>query len=47
MVVEKKMKKAGGETLKCDVHNFMRGSLFVAENPYAVITDSDGKYRTS
>ncbi|MGZ6035467.1 MAG: carboxypeptidase regulatory-like domain-containing protein [Myxococcaceae bacterium] len=44
MVVEKKMKKTGGESLKCDVHNFMRGSLFVAENPYAVITDSDGKY---
>ncbi|HUM11215.1 MAG TPA: carboxypeptidase regulatory-like domain-containing protein [Myxococcaceae bacterium] len=44
MVVEKKMKKSGGETLKCDVHNFMRGSLFVAENPYAVVTDADGKY---
>ena len=25
MVVEKKMKKAGGQSLKCDVHNFMRG----------------------
>ncbi|HVP62623.1 MAG TPA: carboxypeptidase regulatory-like domain-containing protein [Myxococcaceae bacterium] len=44
MVVEKKMKKAGGEALKCDVHNFMRGSLFVADNPYAVVTDADGKY---
>jgi hypothetical protein len=44
MVVEKKMNKAGGETLKCDVHNFMRGGLFVSENPYAAVTDADGKY---
>ncbi len=44
MVVEKKMKKSGGQSLKCDVHNFMRGGLFVAENPYAVVTDADGKY---
>ena len=44
MVVEKKMNKAGGQTLKCDVHNFMRGGLFVAENPYAAVTDADGKY---
>ena len=44
MVVEKKMKKAGGQSLKCDVHNFMRGGLFVAENPYAAVTDAEGKY---
>ena len=44
MVVEKKMTKVGGESLKCDVHNFMRGGLFVAENPYAAVTDADGKY---
>lgn len=44
MTVDKKMSKAGGESLKCDIHNFMRGGLFVADNPYAVVTDSDGKY---
>ena len=44
MVVGKKMNKAGGESLKCDIHNFMRGALFVAENPYAVLTDAEGKY---
>jgi hypothetical protein len=44
MVVDKKMSKSGGESLKCDIHNFMRGGLFVAENPYAVVTDADGKY---
>jgi hypothetical protein len=44
MTVDKKMNKSGGEALKCDIHNFMRGGLFVADNPYAVVTDSDGKY---
>jgi len=44
MVVDKKMSKSGGESLKCDIHNFMRGGLFVAENPYAAVTDADGKY---
>jgi hypothetical protein len=44
MVVEKKMKKAGAQTLKCDIHNFMRGGLFVAENPYAVVTGADGTF---
>lgn len=44
MVVAKKMKKGGAETLKCDIHNFMRGGLFVSENPYAVVTGADGTF---
>lgn len=44
MVIGKKIKKAGGMTLKCDVHNFMRGAFFVAENPYYAITGPDGTY---
>ncbi len=44
MVVGKKMKKAGAQTLKCDIHNFMRGGLFVTENPYAVVTAADGTF---
>jgi len=44
MTVDKKMTKAGGESLKCDIHNFMRGAIFVAENPYAAVTDAEGKY---
>jgi hypothetical protein len=44
MVVAKKMKKAGAQTLKCDIHNFMRGGLFVTENPYAVVTAADGTF---
>jgi hypothetical protein len=44
MVIGKKMKKLGGVTLKCDVHDFMRGAFFVAENPYFAITKEDGSY---
>jgi len=44
MVIGKKLKKAGGVTLKCDVHDFMRGAFFVAENPYFALTKPDGSY---
>jgi hypothetical protein len=44
MVIGKKIKKVGGVTLKCDVHDFMRGAFFVAENPYAAVTGPDGSY---
>jgi hypothetical protein len=44
MVIGKKIKKLGGVTLKCDVHDFMRGAFFVAENPYFAITRPDGTY---
>ena len=44
MVVGKKLRKPGGVTLKCDVHDFMRGAFFVAENPYFAITRPDGSY---
>jgi len=44
MVIPKKVTKAGGMTLKCDVHNFMRGAIFTAENPYAALTGKDGTF---
>jgi plastocyanin len=44
MVIPKKITKAGGMTLKCDIHNFMRGAIFTAENPYAVLTGKDGSF---
>jgi len=44
-VTPKKVTKGGGITLKCDVHNFMRGAIFSAENPYAVITAKDGTFQ--
>ena len=44
LVLTKKLDKAGGEQLKCDVHSFMTGGLFVAENPYHAITGPDGTF---
>lgn len=44
MVIPKKITKAGGMTLKCDIHSFMRGAIFTADNPYAVLTGKDGTF---
>ena len=44
MVIPKKITKAGGMTLKCDIHDFMRGAIFTAETPYAVLTGKDGSF---
>ncbi len=44
MVIPKKITKAGGMTLKCDIHNFMRGAIFTADNPYAALTGKDGTF---
>jgi len=42
--ISRKLEKAGGIKLKCDVHNFMRAAIFVASNPYYAITGDDGSY---
>jgi hypothetical protein len=44
LVLTKRMDKPGGEQLKCDVHSFMTGGIFVAETPYAALTDDDGAF---
>ncbi len=44
LVLTKKLDKPGGEQLKCDVHNFMTGGIFVASNPYYALTGDDGSY---
>lgn len=42
--ISRKLEKPGGVKLKCDVHNFMRAAIFVAQNPYYAITAEDGSY---
>jgi plastocyanin len=37
--------KAGLITLRCDIHEHMRGLILVLATPYFTITDSDGRYR--
>ena len=44
LVLTKKLDKPGGEQLKCDVHSFMTGGIFVADNPYYALTGDDGSY---
>ena len=44
LVLTKKLDKPGGEQLKCDVHSFMTGGIFVATNPYYAITGDDGTF---
>jgi len=44
LILSKKLDKPGGQQLKCDVHSFMRGGIFVADNPYFAITGADGTF---
>ena len=37
--------KAGLVTLRCDIHEHMRGLILVLDTPYFVITESDGRFR--
>lgn len=39
-----KPRKSNLVKVECDVHNFMEGWLFIAENPYAVLTDGNGDF---
>ena len=43
-IKENKIKKSGIVEVKCDLHSWMKGWWFVAENPYTVITDADGNF---
>ncbi|HWA84987.1 MAG TPA: carboxypeptidase regulatory-like domain-containing protein, partial [Opitutus sp.] len=37
--------KPGLETLRCDIHEHMRGLLLIVDTPYFVVTDAEGNYR--
>jgi plastocyanin len=36
---------AGLVTLRCDIHEHMRGLILVVDTPYFVVTDADGHFR--
>jgi hypothetical protein len=44
LMLGRKLDRAGGQQLKCDVHGFMRGGIFVADNPYFAVTAEDGTF---
>jgi plastocyanin len=37
--------KPGLVTLRCDIHEHMRGLILVLDTPYFTVTDTEGKYR--
>jgi plastocyanin len=39
--------KAGLVTLRCDIHEHMRGLILVLNSPYFVMTDTEGHFRLS
>jgi plastocyanin len=39
--------KAGLVTLRCDIHDHMRGLILVLNSPYFVMSDTDGHFRLS
>ena len=39
--------KAGLVTLRCDIHEHMRGLILVLDSPHFVTTDAEGRYRLS
>lgn len=45
MKVPKKMTRAGVHRVDCDAHNWMRGWVFVGENPYYAVTAKGGQYQ--
>ena len=38
---------AGLVTLRCDIHEHMRGLILVLDTPHFVMTDDDGNFRLS
>jgi hypothetical protein len=42
--ITKPVKRPGLNSVKCDAHPWMRAFIYAAKNPYAVITDADGKF---
>ncbi|MBI1824196.1 MAG: hypothetical protein HYR80_08825 [Nitrospirae bacterium] len=45
--IKKPLSEAGIINANCDAHTFMKGVIFVAENPYFAVTDKDGIYSIS
>jgi plastocyanin len=44
MEIKKPINKAGLIEVECDAHDWMRGYLYVADNPYITVTDANGNF---
>ena len=47
MKVKKPLRKAGLLRIDCDSHGWMRGWIYVADNPYYALTAADGTFEIS
>jgi hypothetical protein len=45
--IRKTLTEGGMINVKCEAHNFMKGKIFVGENPYFAVTDKEGNYMIS
>lgn len=43
-ITNKKIRKTGLVKAKCDIHSWMGGAWWVADNPYTVLSDEDGNF---
>jgi hypothetical protein len=43
-VITKPVRRAGLNSVKCDAHPWMRAWIYAAKNPYAAITDAEGRF---
>jgi hypothetical protein len=44
MTIKKPVRRTGMHSVKCDAHSWMRSYVFAAKNPYATLTDENGKF---
>lgn len=42
--IKKPIRRTGMHSVKCDAHKWMRAYVFAAKNPYATLTDDNGKF---
>jgi hypothetical protein len=44
MTIKKPVRRTGMHSVKCDAHKWMRSYVYAAKNPYATLTDDNGKF---
>jgi hypothetical protein len=44
MTIKKPVRRTGMHSVKCDAHKWMRAYVYAARNPYAALSDENGKF---